>query len=159
MKYLFWWSCIGSCKWRIQFVTWKAQGESASPFSTVVRAVKGNVSGLRDLRNLNEAHRDVKAQIKQVPDNWEDLKSRRNRKTEGHRYLQKCEGKTLVTSLEMKFKTANCNTSEWQSTSEWQRNSKALTVLKIGLPAALPAHFHGCWIPPESSQPWLTVQK
>lgn len=157
MKHLFWWSCISSFEWRIRFVTWKARGESASPFSTVVREVKGKVSDLRDLTNLNETHRDVKAQIKPVPDNWEDLKSRRNRKTEGHGNLQKCEGKTLVASSVKKFKTSKCNTGEWQSTSEWPRNSKALTVLKIGLPAALP--FQGCQIPPESLQPSLTVQK
>lgn len=157
MKHLFWWSCISLFKWRIRFVTWKAQGESTNPLLTVVREVKGKLSDLRDLTNLNETHRDVNTQIKQVPNNWEDLKSRRNRKTDGHRNLQKCEGKTLVASSEKKFKTAKCNTSEWQSTSERPRNSKALTVLKTGLPATLP--FHGCWILPESLQPWLMVQK
>lgn len=61
------------------------------------------MSNLRALTNLNETHRDVKAHIKQVPDNWEDLKSRRNRNTKGHGNLQKHEGKTLVIYLEKKF--------------------------------------------------------
>jgi len=73
-----------------------------------VREVKGKVSDLRGLLNLNQTHRDMKTQIKQVPDNDKDLKT----KTEGHRNLQKCEGKTLVTSLEKKFKTVKCDTSE-----------------------------------------------
>lgn len=45
-------------------MTWKAQGESTSPFSTVVGQVTGKASDLRDLTKLNDTHRDEKVQIK-----------------------------------------------------------------------------------------------
>lgn len=82
----------------------------------------------------------------------EHLKSRRTSNTKCHRNLHKCESKTLGTFSEKKLP----NTTRERNTSEWPRKSKALIVLQIGLPAALP--FCGCWMPPESSQPWLTPQ-
>lgn len=78
----------------------------------MVREVKCKASDPRDLIIFNETHRDVKQQMEQVPDNREDMKSRRSRKIESHSNLQECEGQCLMTSFEKTFKTAKYKMSE-----------------------------------------------